>query len=70
MCKVTAPLHKIPIDKYRRNDGNRKNHHPTNITLILFTGKNCQWRLKLEGKRITRNRVFAQSPSISSQDIY
>lgn len=59
----------ILTDTCRWNKGNRKSllgkHHITAIA-----GKSHRWMLKLIGKNMIRNRIFASFQNISSQDTY
>lgn len=42
-----------------------ENHHLVTIILIIDTGKNHQWMIKLVSKSLRGNRVFAVSKSLS-----
>lgn len=41
-----------------------ENYHLANSTVMLVVGKNQGWMIKLMGKNIMSNRIFAQSLSI------
>lgn len=60
------PYSRIPIHKYRGNDGHLKSHF-ANTPLIIVAGKkkNHRWLLKLVGENVVKNWIFAQSQSIS-----
>lgn len=56
--KTSLPFSRGPVNKFGRNDGNRKSYL-ANTTVTTDADKNHQWRLKLVGKSMVRNRTSA-----------
>lgn len=67
MLEESAPFYSRILINNGRGIMEIENHHLVNPTAIIVAGKNHQWMLKLVAESMMRNRIFAESQSISSQ---